>query len=91
MSEPEEFRLEEEFVQSPTHQSASTSVIDFDGLLETPLVLHQDLRRGNGGQVWPAGMILAKYLLRYQREELRQAENMFVTMTLTGIMVFAIN
>lgn len=71
----------EDFVQSPTHQQASTSTVDFDGLLKTPLVLHQDLKKGNGGQIWPAGMILAKYLLRMKREELQKA-SMFVGIAL---------
>lgn len=77
MSESDSFALGEDLVQSPTHQTASTTTYDFDGLLESPLVLHQDLRNGNGGQVWPAGMILASYLLRRKRDELRQA-SMFV-------------
>lgn len=76
-SETDSFAVGEDFVQSPTHQVAVTSHVDFDGLLDTPLVLHQDLRNGNGGQLWPAGMILTKYLLRKKRDELRQA-SMFV-------------
>lgn len=67
------FALSEDLVQSPTHKSASTRTVDFDGLLAPPLTLHEDLSEGNGGQAWPAGMILTKYLLRRKREELQHA------------------
>lgn len=76
-SEADEFTVDEDYVQSPTHHLALTSAVDFNGLLDAPLVLHQDLRNGNGGQLWPAGVILTKYLLRIKRDELRQA-SMFV-------------
>jgi len=36
----------------------------FDGLLLSPIVLHEDLAKGCGGRIWPAGETLAKYLLR---------------------------
>lgn len=36
----------------------------FDGLLDTPIKLHEDLAKGCGGQIWPAGETLTKYLLR---------------------------
>jgi len=36
----------------------------FDGLLSSPIKLHEDLAKGCGGQIWPAGETLAKYLLR---------------------------
>lgn len=38
--------------------------VDFDGLLKTPLKLEEDLKEGCGGMLWPAGMVLSKYLLR---------------------------
>ncbi|EGP83111.1 uncharacterized protein MYCGRDRAFT_111491 [Zymoseptoria tritici IPO323] len=67
------FALAEDLVQSPTHKAASTTTVDFDGLLDPGLLLHEDLAKGNGGQAWPAGVILTKYLLRRKREELRTA------------------
>lgn len=70
--------LSEDLVQSPTHKAASTKAVDFDGLLTPPLVLHEDLTSGNGGQAWPAGIILGKYLLRRKRDELRDASSMLV-------------
>lgn len=67
------FALAEDLVQSPTHKAASTTTVDFDGLLDPGLLLHEDLAKGNRGQAWPAGVILTKYLLRRKREELRTA------------------
>jgi hypothetical protein len=65
------FGITEEFVQSPVHRPAGTSSIDFDGLLQPGLKLHENLANGNGGQAWPAGMVLAKYLLRRERDGLK--------------------
>jgi hypothetical protein len=72
------FNFGEDFVKSPEHLTASTQSIDFDGLLGSPLLLHQDLASGCGGMLWPAGMVLAKYLLKMKREEMRDAESMCV-------------
>jgi hypothetical protein len=49
---------------------AGASEIDFDGLLTPPLKLHEDAKNGCGGQLWPAGMVLSKYLLRQHKEAL---------------------
>jgi protein N-lysine methyltransferase METTL21A len=66
------FGVSEDLVQSPTHKQASTTKVDFDGLLQDhPLRLHEDLANGNGGQAWPAGRVLAKYMLRRKRDALR--------------------
>lgn len=59
------FAISEDLVESPRHKEASTKSVDFDGLLrDCPLRLHEDLSEGNGGQAWPAGFVLARYLLR---------------------------
>lgn len=58
------FNLSEDLVKLPQMRQASSSTIDFDGLLTKPLILWEDLKNGCGGQLWPAGMILAKYLLK---------------------------
>ncbi|KAJ5934661.1 hypothetical protein N7466_004208 [Penicillium verhagenii] len=42
---------------------AGTTSLDFDGSLKEPLLLKEDLKNGCGGQLWPAGMVLAKYFL----------------------------
>jgi hypothetical protein len=61
----------EELVQLPTIKASGTSEIDFDGLISTPLKLHEDLKEGCGGQLWPAGMVLAKYMLRKHGHSLK--------------------
>ena len=50
---------------------AATTSLTFDSLLPTPLLLHEDLQEGCGGQLWPAGMVLSKYMLTYQKGSLR--------------------
>ena len=73
----------EDFVKSPEHIPASIKSIDFGGLLEPPLLLHEDLAAGCGGMLWPAGMRMAKYLLKMKKEEIRNAESMCVAVTST--------
>lgn len=62
--------ISEDFVQSPQYKPPETSQVDFDGLLKQPLKLHEDLAKGCGGQLWPAGMVLAKYMLRRESSSL---------------------
>lgn len=57
----------------PTYKAATTTSISFGALLDPPLQLHEDLSKGCGGQLWPAGMVLGKHMLRYQREVLKDA------------------
>lgn len=57
--------VDEALVQSPEHMQAQTTSIDLDGQLHPPLLLRQDLQSGCGGQLWPAGLVLARYLLRH--------------------------
>lgn len=61
------FAISEDLVQSPQHKPAGASSLGFDGLLETPLKLHEDLTEGCGGQLWPAGMVLSRYILRQHK------------------------
>lgn len=79
-SSPEKdfFAFGEDYIKSPEHIPATIEAVDFDRLLDEPLLLHQDLASGCGGMLWPAGMRLAKYLLRMKREEMRNAESMCV-------------
>jgi hypothetical protein len=67
----DEFTLSENLIASPTHKTAETRELDFDGLLQPSLRLHEDLSEGNGGVAWPAGVVLTKYLLRKKRDELK--------------------
>ncbi|KAI0019212.1 putative methyltransferase-domain-containing protein, partial [Xylariomycetidae sp. FL0641] len=64
---------DEDFTPLPAYKSAGTTDTDFSGLLSRPLRLHEDLTNGCGGRLWPAGMVLARHMLRYHRDELRQA------------------
>ena len=57
----------------PTIKPAGTTEVDFSGLLASPLRLHEDLANGCGGQLWPAGMTLAKHMLRYHRDDLHKS------------------
>ncbi|KAI0134731.1 putative methyltransferase-domain-containing protein [Xylariales sp. AK1849] len=64
----------EDLTPLPTYKEATTAGFDFSGLLARPLRLHEDLSSGCGGQTWPAGMVLAKHMLRYHRDDLRDAK-----------------
>ncbi|OTB09158.1 hypothetical protein M426DRAFT_316452 [Hypoxylon sp. CI-4A] len=64
----------EDFAPLPAYKAAGKTAIDFSGLLaDEPLELREDLTSGCGGQTWPAGMVLAKHVLRYHREDFREA------------------
>ncbi len=58
-------------VPERTNKAAATTALDFDGLLpsHSSLVLHEDLQEGCGGQLWPAGMVLSKYMLSYHKTQ----------------------
>lgn len=72
------FALGEELVDLPEYREAKTAALDFDGLLDPPLIVHEDLAAGCGGMVWPAGRRLAKYMLKMKKEEVQNAESMCV-------------
>lgn len=72
-SEPDIFSISSSLVPEQTLKRAGNSTLNFDGLLSTPLILHEDLQEGCGGQLWPAGIALARYLLTYHRKSLRRA------------------
>jgi hypothetical protein len=77
-SEPDFFNgFGRDLIEQPALKTAGTTSIDFDGLLSPPLKLHEDLANGCGGQLWPAGMVLAKYMLREQKDRLK-GKSMFV-------------
>ncbi|PYI10395.1 hypothetical protein BO78DRAFT_383501 [Aspergillus sclerotiicarbonarius CBS 121057] len=64
MEDPDSIDINESLVPVRDLKPASQSSISFDGLLSSPLLLQEDLKEGCGGQLWPAGMVLSKYLLR---------------------------
>ena len=57
----------------PVLKQVGDAKIDFDGQLASPLKYHEDVRTGCGGQTWPAGLVLGKHILRYHRDEMRDA------------------
>ncbi|KAH1474523.1 hypothetical protein KXX60_004639 [Aspergillus fumigatus] len=64
------FDVSEHLVPVRELKPAGNTLVSFDGLLEEPLILKEDLKEGCGGQLWPAGIVLAKYLLRQHRNNL---------------------
>jgi protein N-lysine methyltransferase METTL21A len=56
--------ISEDFIPVRQQKIAGQTELSFGGLLDPPLLLHEDLKEGCGGQSWPAGMVLAKYLLK---------------------------
>lgn len=64
--------LADDLTPLPAYKAAGTTETDFDGLLPAgrPLRLREDLKDGCGGQLWPAGMTLARYMLRYHAKDL---------------------
>ena len=75
------FAISEDLVPTREQKSAGSSDIDFDGLLQTPLKMHEDLAEGCGGMLWPAGRVLSKYMLRQDRNSLKE-KSMFVWLQL---------
>ena len=73
------FHISEDLVEHAEIKAAGTSQIDFDGLLAKPLKLHENLANGCGGQLWPAGMVLAKYMLR-RPEKMLKDKTMFANL-----------
>lgn len=57
------FNVSNSLAPPRVNKAAGTTTTTFDGLLKEPLLLKEDLKDGCGGQLWPAGMVLAKYLL----------------------------
>ena len=69
--------ISESLVPVREHKSARVCSVSFDGLLDKPLLLKEDLKGGCGGQMWTAGMVLAKFLLRHHLAGL-SAKTMYV-------------
>ena len=64
------FGISTKLVPPAQVKTAGATLETFDGLLSKPLVLHEDLREGCGGQLWPAGMVLSRYMLTYHKQHL---------------------
>ena len=65
--------FDQDLTPLPVYKAACDTALDFGGLLSEPIQLREDLTNGCGGQLWPAGMVLAKHMLRYRRKELQNA------------------
>ncbi|RCI09279.1 hypothetical protein L249_1491 [Ophiocordyceps polyrhachis-furcata BCC 54312] len=67
--------VSDELTPLPMLKQPGITTIDLDGQLDDnkPLRLLEDVRAGCGGQTWPAGLVLAKNMLRYHRHELSDA------------------
>lgn len=57
----------------PKYKSAAVAALDFGGLLDAPLQVHEDSTSGCGGQTWIAGMTLTSHMLRYHKHDLKDA------------------
>ncbi|KAL9030539.1 MAG: hypothetical protein Q9196_001360 [Gyalolechia fulgens] len=62
--------ITDDLIPSNAPKPPSTTSMDFSGLLSPPLLLQDDPTEC-GGQLWPGGMVLAQYLLRYKMQELK--------------------
>lgn len=65
--------VSEDLAPLPQLKAKGDQEITFDGQLTRPLLYHEDVRTGCGGQTWPAGMVLGKHMLRHHREEMENA------------------
>lgn len=70
--------VDEDLVPSRSDELQPTISLGFKGLLDPPLLLKQDVKEGCGGKTWPAGVVLAEYLLRCKLHTLKD-KTMFVS------------
>ncbi|OJD16441.1 hypothetical protein AJ78_03382 [Emergomyces pasteurianus Ep9510] len=69
LSEP--LAISESLVPARKPKTARTLLLSLDGLLKPPLRIKEDMKEGCGGKLWPAGVVLAKYMLRTHKSDLR--------------------
>ena len=74
--DPAQFLISEDLVPSIIQKQSQTVALTFDGLLDPPLILHTN-EKECGGQLWPAGMVLAKYMIESKLNALK-GRTMFV-------------
>lgn len=68
--------ISESLVAAPAVPASTVESLSFSSLLSPPLLL-QTNEAQCGGKLWPAGMVLAEYLLREQLHEMK-GKTMFV-------------
>jgi hypothetical protein len=64
------FAIDDTLIPPQAHKLPGITVTSFGGLLDPPLLLHEDLKEGCGGQLWPAGMVLSRYMLTHHKTDL---------------------
>lgn len=64
------FSVQETLVPVRETKRPSVTQTSLGGLLERPLKLKEDSKEGCGGQLWPAGEVLARYMVRYHKHDL---------------------
>lgn len=76
-SDNSQLLIGESLVPVRERKHAGTTVVTLDGLLKEPLHLKEDLKQGCGGQLWPAGLLLSRYMLEEHATDLA-GKTMFV-------------
>jgi hypothetical protein len=69
-SQNDVFAIDDTFAPPQAQKLPGITETSFGGLLEPPLRLHEDLKEGCGGQLWPAGMVLSRYMLTHHKTDL---------------------
>ena len=72
----QDLTISEDLVPSIPTKESRIVTLDFDGILNPPLLLQTDESQC-GGQLWPGGRVLAGYLLRNKTMDLA-GKTMFV-------------
>ncbi|KAK2760979.1 hypothetical protein FQN54_002221 [Arachnomyces sp. PD_36] len=69
-ADEDEFAISESLVPAREIKAQGITRVGLDGILKDQLRLKEDLKKGCGGQLWPAGIALAKYMLRNHASDL---------------------
>ncbi|EED23637.1 conserved hypothetical protein [Talaromyces stipitatus ATCC 10500] len=69
-SDNSQLLIGESLIPERERKHAGTTVVTIDGLLKDPLRLKEDLKNGCGGQLWPAGLLLSRYMLEEHATDL---------------------
>lgn len=73
-----DFDISESLVDARPQETPRLTTVDLDGLLQaSPLRIQQNATEGCGGRIWPAGVVLGKYMLRKYADRL-EGKHMFV-------------
>lgn len=80
----DEFAISESLIPAREIKAAGITHVGLDGFLKQPLSLREDLKKGCGGQLWPAGIVLAKYMLKIHASDLH-GKTMSVPISCQGL------